>query len=88
MTIPTQGHLVAPRMAKKLKLSKKRGFIPCRRGPAAYRPLGFLGDRWRPLWIGGQTGKLMEWACILTFITGTVDQELRAMSIWLLKTGS
>jgi hypothetical protein len=29
----------------------------------------------------------MEWARILAFITGTVDQELLCgMSIWLLKT--
>jgi Homeodomain-like domain len=63
------------RMVKKLKLRKGRAFIPSRRRLAGRRPLGFFGDRRRPL-IGGQKGELMEWARILAYITGTVDQEL------------
>src|SRR5262249_54089033 len=34
------------------------------------------GDQWWPLRTGGQKGELMEWARILAYISGTVDQEL------------
>src|SRR5215467_14266205 len=34
------------------------------------------GDQWCPLRTGGQMGELMEWARILAYISGTVDQEL------------
>jgi hypothetical protein len=30
----------------------------------------------------------MEWARMLAYVTETVDQELRELSIWPLKTGS
>src|SRR6202047_4801474 len=63
------------RMVKNLKLRKGRAVIPSRRRLAGRRPLGFFGDRRRPL-IGGQKGGTMEWARILAYITGTVDQEL------------
>jgi hypothetical protein len=64
-------------MAKKLKLQERRAVIPSRRSLAACRPLGFWGDQGRPSRIGGQMGgRLMEWARILAYITGTVDQEL------------
>src|SRR5262249_62016954 len=33
-------------------------------------------DQWWPLRTGGQMGELMEWARILAYISGTVDQEL------------
>jgi Homeodomain-like domain/Integrase core domain len=33
-------------------------------------------DQWCPLRTGGQMGELMEWARILAYISGTVDQEL------------
>src|SRR5262245_25577237 len=36
----------------------------------------FWGDQWCPLRTGGQMGELMEWARILAYISGTVDQEL------------
>src|SRR5215469_3309423 len=36
----------------------------------------FWGDQWCPLRTGGQMGELMEWARILAYICGTVDQEL------------
>ena len=36
----------------------------------------FWGDQWCPLRTAGQMGELMEWARILAYITGTVDQEL------------
>src|ERR1022692_484978 len=62
---------------KKLKLQERRAVIPSRRSLAACRPLHFFwGDQWSPLRIGGQMGGLMEWARILAYITGTVDQEL------------
>jgi hypothetical protein len=36
----------------------------------------FCGDQWRPLRTAGQMGELMEWARILAYISGTMDQEL------------
>src|SRR5215475_8164909 len=36
----------------------------------------FWGDQWCALRTGGQMGELMEWARILAYISGTVDQEL------------
>ena len=36
----------------------------------------FWGDQWCPLRTDGQMGELMEWARILAYISGTVDQEL------------
>ena len=36
----------------------------------------FCGDQWRPLRTVGQMGELMEWARILAYISGTMDQEL------------
>jgi putative transposase len=63
-------------MVKKLKLEEGRALIPSRRSLRACRPLRIWGDRLLPLRIGGQKGELMEWARILAYITGTVDQEL------------
>jgi hypothetical protein len=75
-------------MVKKLKLLEGRAVIPSRRSLSACRPLGFWGDRPLPLRIGGQKGELMEWARILAYITGTVDQELLLRNEYLLlKTG-
>src|SRR5260370_2562113 len=34
------------------------------------------GDPWRGLWVREREGEVMEWARILAYITGTVDQEL------------
>src|SRR5450759_2376981 len=66
-----------PRRVKKLKLQERRAVIPCRRSLAACRPLGFLGRSVVPI-VGRRAngGRRMEWARILAYITGTVDQEL------------
>src|SRR5205807_623699 len=45
-----------------------------RRSLAGCRRLRFLGKRLRIGWRGGR----MDWARILAFVTGTVDQELLA----------
>src|SRR5450759_4837287 len=73
-----------PRVAKKLKLQERRAVIPSRRSLAACRPLHFFeaingalcgsADKW---------GRLMEWARILAYITGTVDHELRLRNEYL-----
>src|ERR1035437_7555441 len=68
---------LVPRVAKKLKLQERRAVIPSRRSLAACRPLHFFwGDQGRPRGLAGTQGGLMEWARILAYITGTVDQEL------------
>ena len=36
----------------------------------------FWGDQWCPLRTDGQMGELMEWARILAYISGTLDQQL------------
>src|ERR1035437_10119655 len=71
------GRELRTRVPKKLKLQERRAVIPSRRSLAACRPLGFfraikgaLADR------RTNGGRLMEWARILAYITGTVDQEL------------
>src|SRR5450759_3842342 len=68
---------ILDRVVKKLKLQERRAVIPSRHSLAACRPLHFFeaingalcgsADKW---------GRLMEWARILAYITGTVDQEL------------
>src|SRR5664280_3763988 len=72
------------RVAKKLKLQERRAVIPSRRSLAACRPLHFFeaingalcgsADKW---------GRLMEWARILAYITGTVDHELLLQNEYL-----
>src|SRR5450631_2595585 len=65
------------RVAKKLKLQERRAVIPSRRSLAACRPLHFFEAINRALCgSAGTQGGLMEWARILAYITGTVDQEL------------
>src|SRR5450830_1580510 len=65
------------RRVKKLKLQERRAVIPCRRSLAACRPLGFLGRSVVPIVDRRPNGgRRMEWARILAYITGTVDQEL------------
>ena len=68
---------ITARRVKKLKLQERRAVIPCRRSLAACRPLGFLGRSVVPI-VGRRAngGRRMEWARILAYITGTVDQEL------------
>jgi putative transposase len=63
-------------MAKKFALQEKVGSYATQRGLAGRCPLRFWGDQWCPLRTGGQMGELMEWARILAYISGTVDQEL------------
>src|SRR5674476_712546 len=64
-------------MAKKLKLQESRVVLPSRRGLAAHRRVGFCGRSVVPI-VGRRAngGRRMEWARILAYITGTVDQEL------------
>ena len=51
--------------------------MPFRRGLAACRPLRFFGAINGALCgSAGKWGRRMEWARILAYITGTVDQEL------------
>ena len=66
--------------------AERTGSYPIRRRLAGRRPLGFFGDRRRPL-VGGQKGELMEWARILAYITGTVDQELLLRNEYLVDPG-
>ena len=49
----------------------------------------FWGDQWSPCGSADKWGELMEWARILAYITGTVDQELLLRNEYLaLKTRS
>jgi len=62
-----------PRMAKKLILQQWQRVILIRRSPRCSSPVIIqkgIRCRWRP------TGELMNWARLLAYITGTVDQEL------------
>ena len=65
------------RMAKKLELQEELGSSLNRRGLAASCPLRFFGvingAHCEP---AGKWGRPMEWARILAYISGTVDQEL------------
>src|ERR1035437_7969760 len=65
------------RMAKKLKLQESRVVISSERGLAADRRLRFFERSVVPI-VGRRAngGRRMEWARILAYITGTVDQEL------------
>ena len=65
-----------PRMAKKLELQESLAVISI--GVVSPRVVRYVfwGDQWCPLRTAGQMGELMEWARILAYITGTVDQEL------------
>ncbi len=80
------------RMAKKLKLQESRVVISSERGLAAHRRLRFFERSVVPIVVRrANGGRRMEWARILAYITGTVDQDRSCccgMSIWLLKTGS
>src|ERR1700730_11043485 len=58
--------------------AERTGSYPIPASPRRASSARFFGDRRRPL-IGGQKGELIEWARILAYITGTVDQE------WLLR---
>src|SRR5215467_4910027 len=64
-------------MAKKFALQDKLGSL-CHSAWARRRVVRYVfwGDQWSPLRTGGQMGELMEWARILAYIGGTVDQEL------------
>src|SRR3984893_32417 len=55
--------------------AERTGSYPIPASPRRASSARFFGDRRRPL-IGGQKGELIEWARILAYITGTVDQEL------------
>jgi hypothetical protein len=62
----------------KIKTVGKAGVVPCRRGLAACRPLRFFLGAINGALCGSadKRGRLMEWARILAYITGSVDQEL------------
>src|SRR5450830_1913635 len=65
------------RMAKKLKLQESRVVISSERGLAAHRRLRFFERSVVPIVDRrANGGRRMEWARILAYITGTVDQEL------------
>src|SRR5450830_1343359 len=64
-------------MAKKLKLQESRVVISSERGLAAHRRLRFFERSVVPIVDRrANGGRRMEWARILAYITGTVDQEL------------
>src|SRR6202158_2985599 len=63
-------------MVKKLKLLEGRAVIPSRRSRAACRPLRVLGRSTAPIAVAVKKGEFMDWARMLAYITGTVDQEL------------
>src|SRR5450759_4191785 len=70
-------HPRRPRMAKKLKLQESRVVISSERGLAAHRRLRFFERSVVPIVDRrANGGRRMEWARILAYITGTVDQEL------------
>src|SRR5262245_35600092 len=61
---------------QKIRTARQVGqFMPLSVGSP--RVVGYVvwGDQWWPLRTGGQMGELMEWARILAYISGTVDQE-------------
>src|SRR5450759_1935548 len=65
------------RMAKKLKLQESRVVISSERGLAAHRRLRFFERSVVPIVDRrANGGRRTEWARILAYITGTVDQEL------------
>jgi hypothetical protein len=69
--------LLPSRMAKKLKLQESRVVIPSERGLAAHRRLRFFERSVVPIVDRrANGGRRMEWARIMAYITGTVDQEL------------
>src|SRR5450759_5043196 len=76
-TVRACGSAIRPRMAKKLKLQESRVVISSERGLAAHRRLRFFERSVVPI-VGRRAngGRRMEWARILAYITGTVDQEL------------
>src|SRR5262245_41424928 len=45
-------------------------------------PVHFEGGKW-PSWTVGARGTVMDWARILAYVTGTVDQELLARNEYL-----
>src|SRR5665811_1826307 len=64
-------------MAKKLKLQESRVVISSERGLAVHRRLRFFERSVVPIVDRrANGGRRMEWARILAYITGTVDQEL------------
>jgi putative transposase len=63
-------------MAKKLELQESWQLSQSAWSHHALSATFFCGDQWRPLRTAGQMGKLMEWARILAYISGTMDQEL------------
>src|SRR5450759_2150071 len=76
-TLTLSMNTTSSRRVKKLKLQERRAVIPCRRSLAACSPLGFLGRSVVPIVDRrANGGRRMEWARILAYITGTVDQEL------------
>src|SRR5659263_399988 len=64
-------------MAKKLKLQESRVVISSERSLAAHRRLRFFERSVVPIVDRrANGGRRMEWARIMAYITGTVDQEL------------
>src|SRR5215510_14518470 len=62
---------------QKIRTARQVGqFMPLSVGSPRLVRYVVLGDQWRPLRTRGQMGELMEWARILAYISGTVDQEL------------
>src|SRR5690348_7365943 len=75
-TPPTQKQSLpgrcSSRMVKEIETEEKTVSCRFRRGLAGCRRLRFSGKQLRIGWRGGR----MDWARILAYVTGTVDQEL------------
>src|SRR6185437_2130326 len=62
-------------MAKKLELQESWQLSQSAWSHHALSATFFCGDQWRPLRTAGQMGELIEWARILAYISGTMDQD-------------
>jgi hypothetical protein len=63
-------------VVKICKRQESQEVIPLARSFIAYSPVHFVGIEDVHFADGGRKGELMEWARLLAYITGTVNQEL------------
>jgi hypothetical protein len=72
---PNRSHEPTP-YGQKIRTARKVGQLCHSAWARRALSVRFLGRSMVPLRTGGQMGELMEWARILAYISGTVDQEL------------
>src|SRR5260370_39982097 len=74
--------MLSTRRVKKLKWARSRSVKQGRHRGAGGCPVRFWDDQRRPRQGSGQ-GAVMDWARILAYVTGTVDQGLLARNEYL-----